>query len=352
MHPFLVKYFEIVRKIIPSKAEVPAVGIDIGAGECKLVEIRKIGDKVELLSWALENVNNNDIGASLKKLFTRLENPPQSPYSAVSGKGTLIRYIDMPKMSIDELKKSFSIEAEKYFPFAQDQIHTDCYIVDEQSKGKQMLVMAAAAKKEIIEERTKLLSSVGLKPEFIGINPIALANVIHTIGYPQGAAEKDAAVAVLDMGNSVSNLSIFVNQLPRFSRDIYIGGRDLTTRISNALEISVEEAEKLKNNPGDKKDQIQAACETAIINLVKELRLSFDYFTTEKNSEVKRLLLTGGASMLDGITGIFEKNLDVPIQLWDPADQLVMGPKVKKEEFMKVSLKMGVALGLALYHYD
>lgn len=352
MHPLLSKYFEIVRKITPSKAETPAVGIDIGAGECKLVEIRRVGDKFELTNWALEIVPEGDVSVAIKKLLTRLDNPTQSPYTAVFGKGTLIRYIDMPKMSIDELKNSFAIEAEKYFPFAQDQIYTDCYIIDDQSKGKQMLVMAAAAKKELVDDRMKVLSSIGLKTDFIGVNPIALANVVHMVGHPDELNDKDHAIAVLDMGNSVSNLTVLVNRLPRFSRDIYIGGRDLTTRISNAMGISFEEAERLKNNPGDKLEQAHAACETAIINLVKEMRLSFDYFTTEKNFEIKKLLLTGGGSMLEGIKNIFEKNLDLPIVLWDPMKQLSISSKVKKDELDKISYKLGVALGLALYHYD
>ena len=42
-----------------------------------------------------------------------------------------------------------------------------------------MAVMAAAAKKDIIDQRVKLFSDIGLQVNFIGMNPIALANAIH-----------------------------------------------------------------------------------------------------------------------------------------------------------------------------
>ncbi len=351
----LQKYFSIIRQFLPSEQKTSAVGLDIGTGECKLVELAKSNNKYELASWAVEPIVNGDANAAIQKILGGLTAPCKSLYTSAFGKGTLIRYIDMPKMSLEDLKSSFDIEADKYFPFAQDQIYTDCYILDVREKEKIMSVMAAAAKKEIVDRRVKLLDDCGVPAEFIGLNPIALANVLNVLGLDGEEDEKgkgDFTIALLDMGESVSSLTILVNKLPRFTRDIFVGGRDFTKSISVGLGVNFEEAEKLKRDPGKRLEEIIQACDTAIMNMTQELRLSMDYFATEKNHEINLLLLTGGASMLEGISEGFEKSLEVKVKQWDPVAALKTAPESSSEEMGKKSLKLGVALGLALYQYD
>ena len=88
------------------------------------------------------------------------------------------------------------------------------------------------------------------------------------------------------------------------------------------------------------------------MNMIQELRLSMDYFATEKNQEVDKLLLTGGTSMLEGIVESFEKNLEIKVSQWNPLSTLKMSPDVPTDNVDKNSSKLGVALGLALYQYD
>ena len=350
INPILQRYFSFIKNFLPDKSVTSAVGLDMGAGECKLVELNKSGENYELCNWAIEPLVNDDVADGIKKCVSHLKQPCKSLYSSVFGKGTLIRYVDLPRIPLNDLKNSFALEADKYFPFAADQIYTDCYILDPKGKEKQMAVMAAAAKKEIIDERIKLLSKLELPTDFIGINPIALANVFHVLGDQD--SKETSSVALLDMGESVSSLTIFVDRVPRFTRDIFVGGRDLTKRISNALGVEFKEAERLKREPGQKREEILRAYEMALMNIIQEIKLSFDYFTTERNREISKFLLTGGASMLDGISELFQKNLEVNVGTWDPLDRLKLDPNIKQAEVKKVSMKLGVAIGLALYHYD
>ncbi|MCK5082973.1 MAG: pilus assembly protein PilM, partial [Candidatus Omnitrophica bacterium] len=236
MHRLLEQYFGTIKKFLPSEQKTSAVGLDIGTGECKLIELAKSENTYELVNWAIEPVKDGDVNAAIIQVLSHLTAPCKSLYTSVFGKGTLIRYIDMPQMTIDDLKSSFDIEADKYFPFAQDQIYTDCYILEVRAKEKMMSVMAAAAKKELVDRRVKLLSDAGVPAEFIGLNPIALANVLNAIGLDDEESEEgkeDCAIALLDMGESVSSLTILVNKLPRFTRDIFVGGQDFTKSISN-----------------------------------------------------------------------------------------------------------------------
>jgi len=69
---------------------------------------------------------------------------------------------------------------------------------------------------------------------------------------------------------------ISVGNIPRFTRDIFVGGRDFTNNISHIKQVGMEEAEKIKCDPGDKAAEILHACDSTILDLVSEIRLSFD----------------------------------------------------------------------------
>ena len=147
--PPLNNYFNFIKGFLPNNSSDSSVGLDIGNSECKLVELSKSSGDFEIAAWAIESIKNNDITLSLKKIFERTEVPAKSCYTSIFGRGSLIRYVDMPQMSLEELKNAFSIEADKYFPFPSDQIYTDCYILETNAKSKQMSVMVAAAKRDI-----------------------------------------------------------------------------------------------------------------------------------------------------------------------------------------------------------
>ncbi len=349
MSKILQNYFKVIKRFIPKPKQGSSVGLDIGINSCKMVEICKEGNSYKILSWAVQPVVGGDYAKTIKTVLDKTTTPVANIFTSIYGKGTLIRFIDMPRMSIDDLRNSFSIEADKYFPFTQDQIYTDCYILDSQGKSKQMKVMAVAAKKELVEMRLKMITGLNYTTDFIGINPIALANASSEL---DSLLTEGKVVAILDMGDSVSSLTLMVGKTPQFNRDIYIGGRDLTKRISNALAISYDEAEKIKCHPGEKQKEVQSACESSIANLIQELRVSLDYFSTENSNEITELVLTGGAAMMSGLADHIAKQLDINIRRWSQFDSVIVSEKINKDELSKNFNRLGVALGLALYQYD
>lgn len=355
LNHLLEQYFRFVKKFLPSEKGVTKVGLDLTGNSCKFVELAQIGDHYEIQGWGIEPFAGNAVDG-LKAALNKHTLSLKSPVTSVSGKGTLIRYIDMPRMSINELKKSFSLEVDKYFPFDQNSIYTDCSILDPKNKDKKMAVLIAAVKKEMIDERLKVLAAAGLEPQQVTINAIAVANAYQRLANRQNAdsadKNKNCAKAILDIGDSVSNLMILKDAVPRFTRDIFIGSQEITKRISNALGITMEEAERLKREPGDQLENIYDICESTISNWVSEIRLSLDYFITEKNIQVDELLLTGGGSMLSGIEAMFEKNLDLKVRKWDLLAGVNFASNIDTGEIIKQAPRLGVAMGLAVSQYD
>ena len=350
MNLLLEKYLAIIRNFTSKKEDGPSVGLDIGLSSVKMVQLVQSPESIELLQWAIEPIEGADIQTPVKKIINNLGSAAKSPITSVFGKGTLIRYIDMPRMPLEDLKKSLSIEADKYFPFPPDQLYLDCFILDAKSTEKQMSVLVAAAKKELIDERIKLLTDLGLQADYISINSIALANAFNVLQEHGKDLEKKEiqGKALLDMGNEESHLMIMVDNSPRFDRDIYIGGRHFTQAISHAFGTNSKEAEHIKCDPRDRANDIFNACESTLNNLVSDMRLSFDYFITEKNVPITTLYLTGGASLMEGMEKFFSRNLDITVERWKPTSCLKLAPGIDKNELTRQVGNLGVAIGLAL----
>ncbi len=340
------RYLLFVNRIIPKPLAPPVIGIDIGTSSIKAVELGLAAGGVEIRHWAIEPLVGNDTKSALKKIGERLRFDHQNLVSSVFGKGTLIRYIDLPRMPLEDLRKSYVFDLDKYFPFDPKSIYTDCSILDPDSKDKKMSVLLAAVKREMVDERLKLFKEAGLELNRVTINSIAIANAFSCLGPSVSASGK--AKAVLDIGGSASCLMIFKDSSPRFARDIFVGSRELTKKIANALGIDETQAEGLKRQPGDKLAQIIEACEMPINNLITEIRLSIDYYMTEKNIQVDELFLSGGGSLLKGIDGVFEKNLGLPVKIWDPLAKVHFKAPAASGDIQAHAAQFGVALGLGL----
>jgi type IV pilus assembly protein PilM len=339
------QYILLVNRFIPKPAVLPVIGIDIGTSTVKAVELGQNAGVLEIRHWAIEPLVANDTKSALKKICERMHFEDQFLVTSVFGKGTLIRYVDMPRMPLEDLRKAYVFDLDKYFPFDPKSIYTDCAILDPESKDKKMLVLLAAVKREIVDERIKIFKDVGLELDGVTINSIATANAFSRLGPPVTASGK--AKAVLDIGGSASCLMIFKDSSPRFARDIFVGSQELTKKIANAMGIEAAQAEALKLAPGEKLAQIIEACDMPINNLISEIRLSMDYFMTEKNIQVDELFLSGGGALLKGMEGVFEKNLGLPVKIWNPLLNVRIKAGVPgSEDIQTYAAQFGVALGL------
>ncbi len=342
-----------------------AAGLDIGTRSSKMVVLKKTAGRLELLHWSIEPIDQGDEKASVKSLLKKVLINPFPCRTALFGRGTLLRVVETTRMSASELKKSFAFEADRYFPFPAKDVFMDCAIIDNKRKDNKMTVLIAVAKKELVNERLKLLKEIGLTADHIGLNAIALANALAwagpsvassvghaVIGNQAAAASLAPSVAILDIGEMESNLTIHINSVPRFSRDFYIGGRELTRCITNVKSVPLEVAEKLKAQGGPEILAILESSDSPLFDILTELRLSFDYFTTEHKVQPAKLLITGGASGIPGIVGLMTKHLDLNVEQFNPFAKIKPHRSFDQKDWEGHLGELAVALGLALSHFQ
>lgn len=329
-----------------SKKTSSNIGLDIGTSTVKLVELKVFKDKdiVELVRFDLEPIQA-DLTSLLKKI-----SPPQSINISVSGISTVIRYIDFPRMSEDELKQALKFEAQKYIPFPINEVNLDSHILKEGLLDSKMLVLVAAVKKDFINQRLKLIQEAGIKADIVDLDSLALVNAFN-FSYSEEERKdlKNKAVALLNIGASISNLSILENGLPVLSRDIYIAGNNITQKIQDIFSIDAKSAEELKLNiDKERMDKVVTAVDSVLSDLAKELRVSFDYYESQNSSSVVKILLSGGGSKFSGLKDMLANLLSIEVEYWDPLKQISIPGSFDSKQLKELSSQFAVAVGLAL----
>lgn len=322
-----------------------ACGLDIGTSTVKLVKLRFAKEQVELCNFYLEPVQP-DLGPVLKGAYEACDTKKVN--ISVSGPVTVIRYATFLKMRPEELKQALKFEAAKHIPFSIDEVNLDSCILKEDLTNNKMLVLLAAVKKDFLSQRLKLIQDIGFNADIVDIDSIALINAFN-FNYPEAQDSQHAAVALLNIGASISNLNILEDGIPRLSRDMHISGNNFTQKLADTLPLDFKSAENLKLNPEKEKLQSIVAClEPVFNNLANEIRVSFDYYESQSASSVAKIFLSGGGSQFGSLKDTLSNLLGIEVEHWDPLKKISLSDSVDSKKLKGLSSHLAVAIGLSL----
>lgn len=323
-----------------------SVGLDIGSSEVKAVKLKLSKDKAELCGFNLEPAKEN-LAQTIKNIVKGY-NVDRANIS-LSGPAAIIRYVNFPMMNEEELKKALKFEAQKHIPFSVDEVNLDAHILKTNLPNSQMLILLAAARKDFIKQRLKIMEEIGIGVDVVNIDSLCLINAFN-FNYGQDEQVKQKTVALLNIGAMQSNLSILEAGMPRFSRDINIAGNNFTQKIADNLGIDLKIAEEKKINPDkENSEKIALGLESWIINLANEIRVSFDYYESQGASSVAKIFLSGGGSLFKGVKESLAKALDIEVEYWDPFNRIIPLSSIDAQRLGNLSGQLTVAAGLALH---
>lgn len=319
-----------------------SIGFDIGTSVIKVVKLKFSKEDIELCSFELEPLPLNLSADSLSSYKCGVN-------IAVSGPSTIIRYLNFPKMSNDELKKALKFEAQKHIPFSIDEVNLDSHILREDLPDNKMLVLLAAVKKEFINKRLKMVRDAGINVNMVDIDSISLINAFNFNYSPNEGNPKTKTIALLNIETTLSNLNILEGRFPCLSRDIQIGGNNFTQKIADILGIDFKSAEGLKCHPDkERADKMAVAIESVLSNLALEIRASFDYYENQSASSVAKIFLSGEGSLFTGLKDMLANLLGIEVLYWDPLRQINLAEGIDSERLRALSSQLAIAVGLAL----
>jgi type IV pilus assembly protein PilM len=346
-----------------TKKSKAVVGLDIGSSAVKAVELKPVGKGFRVSAFATEPVPPDSIvdgaiidGAAVAEAIRRLfENKgfkTKEVAASLSGNAVIVKKISLPVMTEAELAESIYWEAEQYVPFDIQDVNLDYQILDPgtgpDSKGT-MDVLLVAAKKEKILDYTGVIQQAGRTAVVVDVDAFALQNA-YEINYGH---DPQAVVVLLNAGASAININILSGDQSVFTRDISVGGNAYTEAVQKELNLPFESAERLKK--GEAVDgitfaEVQPVLHAMTENVLLEIQKTFDFFkATASSDRIDRVMLSGGASRVDGFVKALEDRFGMAVELLDPFKAVTFeAAKLGVADPDSVLPTAAVAVGLAL----
>jgi type IV pilus assembly protein PilM len=337
------------------------VGLDIGSSSIKLLELAEMKGGYQLRNFGIAPLPPEAIvdGAlmdsvtivdSVKGLASALRIKSKDVVTSVSGHSVIVKKINIPTMTEDELEESIQWEAERYIPFDINDVNIDFQILGPTEGSEELMDMVlVAAKKDIINDYLSVIIEAGFNPVIVDIDSFALENMFEA-NYPVG---RDEVIALANIGASVTNINILKRGVSSFTRDIFTGGNAITEEIQRQLNVDFEEAETLKlGNRMDETSQkvVQEALQSALNSLATEIAKSLDFFrSTSSHEKVDKVVLSGGCAKINGIDTVIEQQAGIPAEIINPFKEIDCSKRDLDVDYLKeMEPIMAVSVGLAL----
>src|SRR5208283_2091750 len=115
-------------------------------------------------------------------------------------------------------------------------------------------------------------------------------------------------VALLNIGASVMNINIVRGGVPLFTRDVSVGGNQYTDALQKELDLSFDDAERLKKGktlPGLTTEQKGQTWRSVSNILTLEIQKTFDFFrATASGENIQRIMVAGGTARVPGLVDL------------------------------------------------
>lgn len=242
------------------------LGIDISSTSVKLLELSRQGDRYRVEAYAVEplppsaviekNIAELEgVGQALSRVLLKARTSVRNVAVAVAGSAVITKTIEMDAgLSDDEMENQLKIEADQYIPYPLDEVAIDFVVQGPSVRNPERVnVLLAACRKENVEVREAALALAGLTAKVVDVEAYALERSFGLLVTQLASNQERPTVAVVDIGATMTTLSVLHNGRIIYTREQLFGGRQLTEEIQRRYGLTLEQAGLAKN---------RAACRT------------------------------------------------------------------------------------------
>ncbi|MBI3072689.1 MAG: type IV pilus assembly protein PilM [Deltaproteobacteria bacterium] len=343
----------------------PLIGLDIGTSSIKIALLKDGKKSLEIVGFGRSDLapetivdgaimNSTAVVEAIQDAYARARLKTKDVAIGVSGHSVIIKKISLPVMTPDELRESIQWEAEQYIPFDINDVNLDAQILNQKAGERgQMDVLLVAAKKEMVNDFTQVVTEAGLTAVCVDVDAFAIQNIFER----NYEVPSDQTIVLANIGASVVNINVIANGVTTFTRDISIGGNRVTEEIQKQLNVSYEEAETLKvggETGGGAEavvpEEVERVVSTVCEGVASEIQRSLDFYSaTTVDGSIGRLYLSGGTAKVPALQKVIEGRTGIPVEVMDPIRGASFDERVLSHDYMReVGPISAVALGLGL----
>ncbi len=321
----------------------------IGIGTAPSLGVKKgvIIDLDQAIQSVKQSIENSERMAGAR-INSALISITGSHIASTNSKGVIAISGESPEITERDIEKVIEAAKAGIVSPEKELIHTLSreFIVDGQSGIVDPLGMSGTRLEckvhiitgsiTIVQNLIRCIEGAGIDIEEIIFGTLASSNAILS------NAEKELGSMLVDIGAGTTEIAIFIEGGLAYSAVLPVGGNQITNDLAIGLRTSIDEAEKIKINYGSTVENIvspERVVEISSINGKDKHTVSKKYLVEiiePRVSEIFSLVrvelkksgyydmipggvvITGGSSLLPGISEIAEQVLNLPSRLGGP----------------------------------
>ena len=345
----------------PSKG---LIGVDISSTSVKVLELSVKNNRYWVESYALvplpegsvveKNILNPEaVGDALERAVNLANVQSTDVALAVPTSMVITKIIEMDAdMNDDEREIQIRDDAEQYIPFPLDEASLDFEVLpDRLANPNRVNVLLVATRIENVEARAEALELGGLTPKIADVESFAIENAFKVFSdtLPMGVN----TVGILDIGHTMTTLSVMQNNKVIYTREQVFGGKQLTQEIQNRYGLSFEEAGRAKKSRTLPDDYDIEVLEPFLEAVVQQAARSLQFFfSSSQFNEIDHILLAGGNANIPGLAKLLQQKLGYRVTIANPFLQMGFSPQIDIKKIENDTSSLMVACGLALRSFD
>ena len=347
------------------KPKITVLGLDISSTTVKLLELSRSGERYRVESYGVASLpvdaviekNVNDV-AGVAKAITQVVNQSKTKVkfvsAAVAGSSVITKLVDMPEgLNDDAMEAQLAVEADQYIPYPLEEVAIDFEVqgpsLDTENYDS---VLIAACRRETIEARVEAIEEAGLEAKIIDVEAYAMERAFTLIEH-QLDLEPGNTVAVVDIGATMTTLSVLHQGQTIYTREQLFGGKQLTDEIMRRYGLPPEEAGLAKKQgglPDDYEPEVLEPFKDAVVQQVAR-SLQF-FFSSSQYNDVDYIILAGGVASMQGLDTLVQDKLGTPATVANPFAEMSISSKVDAVALAGDAPAMMIACGLAMRSFD
>lgn len=342
------------------------LGVDISSSSVKLLELSKSGEKLRVESYAVEPLPANSVveksindveavGETVKKVLAKSRSSVRLGAVAVAGSAVITKTIQMAAgMSDQELEDQISVEADQYVPYPLDEVAIDFEVIGpSEDNADQVDVLLAACRKENVELREDALEIGGLTSKIVDIEAHAVERAFGLIARQMDESAEERTVAIVDIGSTMTTLSVLADNTTVYTREQLFGGRQLTEEIQRRYGLSFEEAGLAKKQGGLPDDYEREVLEPFKEAVVQQVARSLQFFFgSSQYNEVDYVVLAGGVSSIPELSEMVQEKVGIKTIVANPFSDMTLNSRVNLSALTNDAPSLMIACGLAMRSFD
>lgn len=348
------------------KRHPPLIGLDISSAAVKLLEISRIGERYRVEAYAVEPLPPNSVvektitdeqavGEAIRRALTRSGTRLKSAAVAVAGSAVITKVIPMPaNLSEDDMESQIQLEADQYIPYPLDEVNLDFEVLGQsESDPSKVDVLLAASRSENVDVRVAAAELGGLAVKIVDVEAFAMENAFALLAQDMPDGGVDRTIALVDIGATMTTLSVLHDLKIIYAREQVFGGRQLTEEIQRRYGLSYEEAGLAKRQGGLPDNYVPEVLEPFKEAMAQQVSRSLQFFySSSPYGHVDHMLLAGGCASIPGADRVIAERTGVPVTIANPFAHMTPSSRMRGPSILNDAPALMIATGLALRSFD